>query len=179
MNIRRTRSEIDNAYILFQVRAQIPDVAATIKQARGARQISMRMMAAQLGISVPTYSQMEKNSEKNRVSLRQLVRVAQILDCELQWQLRPKSKRSFAREVFDLLLPYAVKHPTMKNCAPRDRAHLLAHVAFSECFPHPEIRRRLGWARKKFGYWPRYLCWDQRRWPFTVKAAHPCNATNH
>jgi transcriptional regulator with XRE-family HTH domain len=143
MNDKLTKFEINSAYILFQVRAGIEDVALSLKQARTARQMSMQMVADKLEISVSAYSQIEKNASRGRVSLRQLQRVAGILDCEIQWQLRSKSKKPLARDVWDQLLPYALKHPAFKNC-----------------------RRRLGWARKSKGHWPRYLCWNQKRWPF-------------
>jgi transcriptional regulator with XRE-family HTH domain len=162
-----SRDELERAYQWFKIKCEIEE-PCSLKEVRLARQQSMRMVANKLQMSAPAYCQLEKRAQRGAITIRQLTLMANVLDCDLKISFRSKLSDSFLRDVWNQLLPYALQYGLVLRSTSPVRWRLLTAVVLKDCLPHPEIRRRLVWARKAYQQWPRYLNWDKHRWPYTI-----------
>lgn len=167
-----TVEELEMAFQQFKRRCErdhrILDQQKSLRGIREVRQKSIRTMATQLGISFQAYSELEKRSASGKISINQLRKMAAALDCDVEVHFKPRSGRGFIWDLWQQLLPFAKAYPSMRSCPPYMRVGRLAAIAMVDCLPHPEIRRRLGWARKDYTLWPSESAQCRTRWPYNV-----------
>ncbi len=75
---------------LIDSRAQYRPKEGWIRTLRKALGMSSPQLARQLGVSKSQASQMERMECEDRITLKQLRRVAEVLDCDLQYALVPR-----------------------------------------------------------------------------------------
>lgn len=75
-----------------------------LKSARTAQFLTAATMSEKLGISTGAYFQIEKNEELQKISLQTLHRVAEAMDCELVYAIRPKQKVFFGQIIWEFLI---------------------------------------------------------------------------
>src|SRR5687768_4016189 len=89
------------AYLkLFLKRDRInynPTQFGKLRKTRKALFLSAHYVAKKLKILRPQYSRFEKNEETGAVTLKELAKAAEAMDCELIYAIRPKNKLSFSK----------------------------------------------------------------------------------
>lgn len=118
-----------------------------LRKVRTAQFYSAKTIASRLKISRSAYSQHEASEKNGSISIKILEKLAQAMDCELVYSIRPKNKLSFSRNVWDKLLPKAMKHPWLEKCDQRRRAAALAKI-IRDTFEDTEFRRKQGWSTR-------------------------------
>lgn len=103
-----------------------------IVKARTALFLSQREMARRMGISPKAYRLLEANEEK--ASLERLRKCAAAMDCEIVYAIRPRSRKKFSEEIWDLLRPHLESRKGNRNRA--------AHA--KQLMFQPEFRRQHG-----------------------------------
>ncbi len=84
-----TKKQIEG---LRDLKAQIPNIGSWIRNFRRILGMTQKQLAARLGISSPSLYQLEQNEIEGKISIKNLDRVAQAMDCELVYFLVPKQK---------------------------------------------------------------------------------------
>ena len=88
-------------------------------------------MARKLKISTSAYSRLERSEHKT--SIRRLKAVAQAMDCELIYAIRPKSRTSFLRRLWPALYPPLLEDPHVhRGVGPQRVRRLAARVPFKK-----------------------------------------------
>jgi DNA-binding XRE family transcriptional regulator len=79
--------------LLRPLRGKLPQQPRTgwAKPIRIAQGISTRRMAARLGVSQPAVIQAERSEAAGTISIAQLYRLAEALDCDLRYVLIPRN----------------------------------------------------------------------------------------
>ncbi|MEQ1878506.1 MAG: hypothetical protein ABL958_17830 [Bdellovibrionia bacterium] len=80
-----------------------------LRAARRALMISTGEIALRMGITRSAYWKMEARELTGRITIGDLERAAEGLECELLYVLRPKSSTNYSEEVFKRILPDAKK----------------------------------------------------------------------
>jgi predicted DNA-binding mobile mystery protein A len=90
MDIQRLRlTQIDRA--VKHASAPLRPSAGWIQAIRTALGMTTRQLAARLGVSQSTLVSLEKSEADDRITLQSLRKVADALDCDLQYTLVPRS----------------------------------------------------------------------------------------
>lgn len=84
-----TKKQIEG---LRELKTQIPAIGSWIRNFRRILGMTQKQLAARLGISSPSLYQLEQNEIEGKISIKNLDRVAQAMDCELVYFLVPKQK---------------------------------------------------------------------------------------
>jgi transcriptional regulator with XRE-family HTH domain len=118
---------------------------------RGAREALAKSsidVARKAKLDKSTYARFERNELEGQITLAKLSELAEALDCELIYALRPKTRRRFAEVIWYKLLETALSHGWIQKVQDRQRPRALAKIA-SMHFNDPEIRRKNGWGKRK------------------------------
>ena len=161
-----TKKELDFAYQIWQKNYQFSfvdeELAPFLKnevlsfaenkpgwlsKTRKAQFLSAQTLADKLGVSRPAYSQMEASEEMGTISLLNLSRAAESMNCELVYAIRPKSKKLHTHKIWETLLQKALVHPWLQKCDQRKRGPALASIAL-ETMNDPAFRRSKNWSNK-------------------------------
>jgi transcriptional regulator with XRE-family HTH domain len=110
-------------------------------------QLTADAVAAKMGISRGAYSQLEKSEERGTITLENLTRAADAMDCELVYAIRPKRRETFAEVIWVPLEKTAILHPWLNNCVPHARGEALGGVV-RDLIRNPEFRRKQGWSQR-------------------------------
>lgn len=163
---RLTKKELDFAYLIWKKNYQFgfvdEEMAPFVKveilafaenqpgwlsKNRRAQFLSAQTLADKLGISRPAYSQLEASEEMGTISLQNLSRAAESMNCELVYAIRPKSKKIHAQKIWETLLQKALLHPWLQKCDQRKRGPALAGIAL-DTMNDPAFRRSKNWSNK-------------------------------
>lgn len=161
-----TKKELDFSYQIWQKNYQfgfvdkalaplldieVPSFAENkfgwLAKSRKAQFLSAQTLADRLDVSRPAYSQLEASEELGTISLLNLSRAAESMDCELIYVIRPKNKKLHTQKIWEIILQKALQHPWLKKCDQRKRALALAAVAL-ETMNDPAFRRTKNWSNK-------------------------------
>jgi len=112
----------------------IPAKGPGLKEMREALLLSQRAVAQKMGISTPAYCRLEKKEEE--LSLRQLKKTAQALDCELVYGLRPKSRVKPSDVIWSQIFPHLKRRSMPK----------LWGLAYNKLYD-PQFRHQMGWSQ--------------------------------
>ena len=127
-----TAEEIRSSFMLWRSHSTQfqPDhtVIGQLAYARTLLHISATRAAEKLKITQPAYSQFERSERSGRINLETLRRAADALDCELKYEIRPKSHPDFFSATWEKFLPDALNHPWMKCCDPERKTVALVSV---------------------------------------------------
>jgi predicted DNA-binding mobile mystery protein A len=86
---RRRLTQVERAVSHATVPARPP--SGWIRAIRSALGMTSRQLAARLGLSQSTLATLEKSEADDRITLRSLRKVADALDCDLQYVLVPRA----------------------------------------------------------------------------------------
>ena len=118
-----------------------------LKMVRSALFMSTGHLAEKLNISRAAYSKFEKSEQMGSISLKNLARAAEALNCELVYGLRPKRKILFSEVVWNKLIATALKHTWVKSRPQGKKAEALAAAA-KWAMDDPEFKRSEGWSER-------------------------------
>lgn len=85
--LRQLDATLQSAVALRALTRPKPGWAAAIRRALG---LTTRQMAKRLGVSQSSYADAESNEARETISLKQLRRIADALDCDLVYALVPR-----------------------------------------------------------------------------------------
>lgn len=120
-----------------------------IHETREALLISVQELANRLNVSTAAVRGFEKREMEGALSLEKLRLVAEAMDCELVYAIRPKSKELFSQVIWKQLLPGAIEHWWVKTRPHERKAQALGWIARIQ-FEDPKFRRDQNWAKRKF-----------------------------
>ncbi len=118
-----------------------------ISKARNALFLSTGGMAEKLGIARQSYSEIEKNEKRGAIKLMTMLEVAEVLDCELIYALRPKKSRRFSEIIWDKLVNESDIVSSVDRRRVFSKPHALADVARDK-MRDPRFRRSQGWSER-------------------------------
>lgn len=122
-----------------------------LKSARQALFLSTGFLAKKMQITRTGYLKFEKNEKAGNISLRNLHKAAEAMDCELVYAIRPKKQIRFSQVIWKKLVTEAIEHPwvhikTGRNLQSQTQA--LAAIAKLKML-NPDFRKRQGWSKRK------------------------------
>jgi transcriptional regulator with XRE-family HTH domain len=120
-----------------------------IFEAREALQMPVRELAERLGLSESTLRGFEKRELNGMITLEKMKLVAEALDCEFVYAIRPKAKVPFSHIVWKQLLKDSIDHWWVRTRPLERKAQALGWIARLK-FDKPQYRREQGWANRKF-----------------------------
>lgn len=115
---------------------------------RRARLLSKMEVAKRLGISRSTYARLEASEVDGKISLKKLSDLAEKLDCELVYALRPKNRTPLSLEIWLKLLPRAIRHSWVQSRPANRKVAALVAICL-KLGADPEFRRAQGWTERK------------------------------
>ena len=118
--------------------------AGCLRQSRMALMLSSNEMAKRLRITLSAYSRFERLEIEGRITLKALMEIAETMNCEVVYCIRPKSGKLFSETVWQSLYPKANKHSWVKTRPSRAKFQALAAVA-SWTMRDAEFRKSQGW----------------------------------
>lgn len=117
-----------------------------LHKARISSLLSLAEVARRLKISESAYHKLENRAKSGEISLNNLQRCAEAMDCEVVWAIRPKSRIGFSVRIWQFLLAIVRKDERLKIVAPDRRGFALARYAEWLLYD-PKFRKAQGWAR--------------------------------
>ncbi|MEK6772507.1 MAG: hypothetical protein AABY64_01085 [Bdellovibrionota bacterium] len=150
-NIKSGRPQSDKSlspYLHEQIKPWTTSQESRLKIARTGLFLATTTVAKKLNVSHSAYADYEKCEERGSISLATLARVAEAMDCELVYAIRPKSKKYFSQIIWEQLLPNALLHPWMKKCDQRKKSEALSYIA-KKFMQDPKFRKKQGWSQRK------------------------------
>lgn len=118
-----------------------------IRHTRRGLQLSRTSLAKKLKVSRITYSQYEEGEENGSISLLKISQVAEALDCEFVYAIRPKNKKSISQIIWEKLLPLSLQHPWLNKCDQKRRSDALAAIA-RNWLTETKFRKSQGWSQR-------------------------------
>jgi transcriptional regulator with XRE-family HTH domain len=109
-----------------------------LKKAREASLLSTRLVAQRMGIQQSAYHRLETAEIEGKLTLRNLKKCAEAMNCELVYAIRPKEKVIFS-EILRKILFEAVKG--------KPGNILRIGYLFGRHLWDPKFRKKMGWAR--------------------------------
>lgn len=134
-------------FLKNEILAFVENQPGWLSKNRRAQFLSAQTLAEKLSISRPAYSQLEASEETGTISLINLKRAADSMNCELVYAIRPKNKKSHARKIWETLIQKALLHPWLQKCDQRKLGPALASIAL-ETMNDPAFRRSKNWSNK-------------------------------
>lgn len=117
-----------------------------LKTVREALQISAQTVADKMNLTRSGYSYLEKNEEAGSISLQNLKKAAEAMDCELIYAIRPKNRKLFSLQIWQRILPSVFRHPYFKTTR-KHKPFMYGEVATKQ-FLDTDFRRSQGWTIK-------------------------------
>jgi len=117
-----------------------------LKEARTALFLSTDSVAKKLGISRQSYNQFEISEANGSISLENLNKMAEAMNCELVYAIRPKNQKPFSSTVWKILsdaaAPYSIS-PRNLNSLDRSISAIAKNFMASN-----EFRKKHGWSQR-------------------------------
>lgn len=125
-----------------------------IRSAREAMLISTNEMGKRLGISSSSFCNLEKNEVNGKITLEKLRAVAEAMDCEFVYAIRPKQRVPFSHLIWKQLLKDCLNHWWVRTRPANKKPQALAWIARLK-YDTPKYREEQGWARRQVKPKPR------------------------
>ena len=120
----------------------VPISGGWLKKTRRALFISTRGMALRLGVAQTTYCNFERGEVKESLSMKQLRRCAEAMDCEFVYAIRPKRKVLFSTQIWRILAEAIRENPLLRRSP---SVGLILYCARRKMYD-PQFRRDQKWA---------------------------------
>jgi transcriptional regulator with XRE-family HTH domain len=117
-----------------------------LQKARLASFLPLRSVAKRCNLSHQAYKQFEDSEQEGTISLKKLSELAQGMDCELVYAIRPKNKERFSLNIWRKLMAESLRHPWIKKCDQRRKAWALAAIA-TKHMENPKFKRKKAWSQ--------------------------------
>ena len=91
---------------------------------------------------------LEKNEENGTITVQNLAKAANAIDCELVLALRPKQKIRFSQIIWNTLLPESITHPGVIWKPDIRKQYALAAIVRMH-MEDPGFRRKRGWTQRQ------------------------------
>jgi transcriptional regulator with XRE-family HTH domain len=156
-----TDDQLSEAYLWWRQRYKFKDFDSDVEpflnlqvrsdwivNTRTALMVSTSYVAEKMGVSRSSYSHMEKGEADGRLSLRNLRRIAEALDCELVYAIRPKAKTRFSKVVWEQI---ARKFSKQMHALPGIHVKQWPRAwgsRFGERMQRASFRREMGWTKR-------------------------------
>lgn len=118
-----------------------------VKRARHALFLSTGIVACRLGISRSTYVRLERNEELGVIQMMTLKKLAEAMDCELVYAIRPRQRLCYSEVIWRKLLPVAIDHWWVRSRSLLFKDRALAAVAKWK-MEESEFRRQQCWSER-------------------------------
>jgi DNA-binding XRE family transcriptional regulator len=118
------------------------------QKTRRALYLSSGEMARRMKISPQCYHQLEKSELKESLQIGQLKRMAEAMDCELIYALKPKSNQVFSKVLWDQLYKIVQEHPWSRHQRIRADLHIVEYNFARFLLKNASIRKKMGWTQR-------------------------------
>ena len=119
-----------------------------IHTARRALHLSMSTVSARMDISRQAFAQLESNEADGHVTLRNLKRIAEAMNCEMVYCLRPKAKEKFSQVIWRQLVAYFAKEKLVPDFLHEKRRPRAWACGVGERMHRAKVRTALGWSKR-------------------------------
>ena len=118
-----------------------------LRLAREAQSLTLETVARRIGINKNAVSKLEKNEHRKVISIGSLERVAEALNCELIYAIRPKNRLPFSKLVWQKLQKEGLQS---QHCQRREGYYLANSIAEAvyELTLESLPRRKRGWTER-------------------------------
>lgn len=89
----------------------LPKEGSVLKKARQAQLYSLSYVSSKTGIGAAAISKLEKREAEGNITLLNMQKIAEALDCELIVGIRPKNLKSFSEVLWNRILPLVKANP--------------------------------------------------------------------
>jgi transcriptional regulator with XRE-family HTH domain len=124
-----------------------PPEKGWIRNFRESFMLSQGAIAAKLNISRQAYAKLELNEAKESISIESLKKMAEALDCELIYFVRPKSRQRVSSLIWKNVFPEALGRYQRRTRSQKIQPLILATIA-TNLMQETKIRRQYRWLRK-------------------------------
>ena len=119
-----------------------------LQSAREALLISTNQVSQRLGISTSSYCKFEKNEASGKISLEKMAEIAEAMDCEFVYAIRPKQRIPYSHVIWRQLLKDCLNHWWVRTRPEKKKPQALAWIARLK-YDTPKYREEQGWARRQ------------------------------
>lgn len=123
----------------------VPEKFSWIKANRTGLFLSIQIICEKLQICRSTYNKYEDGELNGSISLQSLSKIADAMDCELVYAIRPRTHASFSECIWKKLVTVASEHPSLKSYDPKHRPKSLAAIA-NRLMKNPNFKESQGWS---------------------------------
>jgi transcriptional regulator with XRE-family HTH domain len=113
------------------------------------KQFSLAQVAEKMNITRGTVNNVEKAELKGKITLEKMKQIAEAMDCEFVYAIRPKDKKMPSETIWNEVIDEALKHVWLKKCAPKSKSRALVAVVNKTLNNH-EFRQKKKWSYRKF-----------------------------
>lgn len=118
-----------------------------IRSLRECFMLSQDFVATKLNISRQAYAKLEMNEAKESLSIENLGKMAEALDCELIYFIRPKSRQRVSSLIWKKVYPEALNRYQRRTRSQKIQPLILATIA-ANLMQETKVRRQNRWLRK-------------------------------
>ncbi len=119
-----------------------------LKNTRRALFFSTNQLAKTLKISRQAYAKFEVSEKRGSISLKSLRRLAEAMDCELVYAIRPKSQKRYSQVVWDQLVSECKDHSWVKSRPVVAKERALAAVSRIK-MAESAFRKKRKWTERR------------------------------
>ena len=119
-----------------------------LRAARIAMLKSLSQVGKQAGLSRQAISQFEQKELEGKITIETLSKIAEAMDCEFVYAIRPKKKIRFSQVIWQQLSEVSADHGWIRQAQPHSKHLALAKVV-SDKLKKPAIRRANSWSKRK------------------------------
>ena len=109
--------------------------------------LSIQGIAENLNVTRSAYMQYEEKEINGTINLATLSKVAEAMNCEVIYAIRPKSQLKFSECIWKKLLLKAENHPWLKACDPKQKSKALSAIAV-KFMNDPKFKRDCSWSQR-------------------------------
>lgn len=109
--------------------------------------LSREDLAKKLKITRTTWAHYEKREAKGKITIETLAAAAEAMDCELIYAIRPKNKKLYSDNVWEILFKAVKNHQWLKKCDQRRRGAALGNLILRK-MNDPHFKREQGWSQR-------------------------------
>jgi transcriptional regulator with XRE-family HTH domain len=109
--------------------------------------LSSESIAKKLNVTRQAFAEYERSELKGTISLATLAKVADAMDCELVYAIRPKNRNSFSFGLWLKLYEVAKNHFWLNSYRQLERPKAYVAVA-NRLMQSPEFKKKHGWSQR-------------------------------
>jgi transcriptional regulator with XRE-family HTH domain len=140
--------ELVNPFLSENIISRSPFSEGWLKTIRQYLQLPLAKVAHKAGMTRAGLSAIEASEASGSISLNTLRKVAEALDCELIFALRPKARVSFSTLLWQKILPEVLRHNQVKSNPAGQKVRALVGIARLK-MANAEFRKRMGFSKQK------------------------------